>query len=242
MIRIGELFAGIGGLGLGLERAMPAAKVLWQVEQDPYALSVLARHWPEARRFTDVRTVKKAQLSEVDILAAGFPCQGASLAGSRRGLADDRTALWWQVVRIAGMLRPKFILLENVSGLLTVSGGRDFGTVLGSLAGIGYDAEWEVISAQSVGAPHRRDRLFIVATVSDPDHMRQHARPFNAEARRAPQPSLCSYWQTAQPDVAGMADGLSSRLDRYRCLGNAVVPQCAEWIGRRIGAKLCLDT
>ena len=251
---IGELFAGIGGLGLGLERAIPGARIAWQVEQNPFCRHILEKHWPEARRFEDVRTVTKEQLETVDIIAAGFPCQGASVAGKRLGLSDDRTALWWEVVRIASVLRPRYLVLENVPGLLTVSGGRDFGTVLGSMAQIGYDAEWTCISASEFGAPHIRERLFIIGTTANANSVdffrrndpvlssqkkktKENREITYSEALRGSEIARRNYWASkSSSPFCGMDDGIPKRVDRLRALGNAVVPQCAEWIGQRIAS------
>ena len=153
---MGSLFAGIGGFDLGFERA--GFKTLWQVEIDPYAQKVLAKHFPEAKRYGDIRDCGRANLVPVDVICGGFPCQDISNAGLRAGMAGERSGLWGEMHRIIGELRPRFVLVENVAALL----GRGIGRVLGDLAEIGYDAEWEVISAADVGAPHLRERVWII--------------------------------------------------------------------------------
>ncbi len=155
-MNVGSLFAGIGGFDLGFERA--GMRTVWQVEKDPYCRAVLARHFPDAERFEDVRDVGVHNLKPVHVLCAGFPCQPVSRVGLRLGTADERW-LWPEVARIAGELRPRFIVLENVPGLLT----HGMGVVLGDLAALGYDAEWDCLSAAAFGAPHIRDRVWIVA-------------------------------------------------------------------------------
>jgi DNA (cytosine-5)-methyltransferase 1 len=156
---IGSLFSGIGGLELGLESA-GLGPVAWQVEQDPFCRAVLARHWPEAdRSVTDVRAAGAATLPRVDLLCGGFPCQDLSFAGKGAGLAGERSGLWFEFARIVRELRPRCAVVENVAALLS----RGLGTVLGDLAAAGYDARWRCIRASDVGAPHRRERLFIVA-------------------------------------------------------------------------------
>jgi DNA (cytosine-5)-methyltransferase 1 len=161
-LRIGSLFSGIDGLGLGLERAT-GGRVLWQVEKEPYCRAVLAKHWPQAERFDDVCTVGAHNLARVDILCGGFPCQDISLAGKGAGLAGERSGLWREYARLVRELRPRFVVVENVSALLA----RGLGDVLGGLSACGYDAIWDCIPAAAVGAPHRRDRLFIVAWLAD---------------------------------------------------------------------------
>ena len=158
---VGSLFAGIGGLDDGLERT-GRFQVVWQVEIDPYCQRVLATHWPNVTRFRDVREVGAHNLSPVDVLAGGFPCQPHSLAGKRRASADERD-LWGEFARLLRQLRPRYVLAENVPGLCSSESGRFFGRVLRDLAACGYDAEWQVLSAAAFGAPHLRERVFIVA-------------------------------------------------------------------------------
>tara|TARA_R100000152_G_C6775983_1_gene204790 strand:+ start:1100 stop:2056 length:957 start_codon:yes stop_codon:yes gene_type:complete len=159
MLQVGELFAGIGGIGLGLEMTGGFA-VKWQVEIDEYATKVLEKNWPEAKRWNDVTTFPpEAGDWDIDVLAGGFPCQDLSYAGKGAGLDGKRSGLFYEVMRITERLRPRYLLLENVSALLT----RGMDRVLGEVAEIGYDAEWHCIPAASVGAPHRRDRVFILA-------------------------------------------------------------------------------
>src|SRR5690242_18756815 len=155
MLTVGSLFSGIGGLDLGLERA--GMRVLWQCESDPYCRAVLKKHWPHLRCFEDVQGI--TDCPRVDVLAGGFPCQPVSLAGARRGVADERW-LWPEFARLIRLLRPRYALMENVPGLL-VGGGM--AEVLGDLAAVGYDAEWDCVAAAHVGAPHLRFRVFIVA-------------------------------------------------------------------------------
>jgi len=155
---IGSLFSGIGGLELGLERA-GLGPVLWQVETDPFCRRVLARHWPHAERFENVEDVGAHNLARVDLICGGFPCTDISLAGKGRGLAGPRSGLFFELARIVGDLRPRFVVLENVSAILV----RGMGDVLGTLSALGYDAWWDCIPAAGVGAPHRRDRIFVVA-------------------------------------------------------------------------------
>jgi DNA (cytosine-5)-methyltransferase 1 len=162
-MKIGSLFSGIGGLELGLERA-GVGHVVWQVEMDPFCSAVLAKHWPEAVRHGDVRAVGAANLDRVDVICGGFPCQDVSLAGTGAGLDGARSGLWSEFARIVRELRPRFVVVENVAALLR----RGIDRVLGSLAALGYDAAWHCFGAADVGAPHRRDRIFLVAwRVSD---------------------------------------------------------------------------
>lgn len=159
---IGSLFSGVGGLELGLERA-GLGPVLWQAESDAWCRRVLAKHWPEARRYEDVRDVD-GSAERVELICGGFPCQDISFAGAGAGLSGSRSGLWWEYLRVLRALRPRWVVVENVAALLA----RGLDAVLGSLAASGYDASWDCVPAAAVGAPHRRDRLFLVAwDVSD---------------------------------------------------------------------------
>lgn len=150
----GSLFTGIGGLDLGLERA--GMRCAWQCEINPFCVRVLERHWPDVQRFGDVRRVQR--FPAVDLIAGGFPCQPVSLAG--KGLAQkDPRWLWPEFARVVRMVRPRYVFVENVPGLLC----RGIEDVLGDLASMGFDAEWGVLSAAAMGAPHLRKRVWIVA-------------------------------------------------------------------------------
>jgi DNA-cytosine methyltransferase len=177
VITIGSLFSGIGGLELGLERAL-GAETIWQVEQEAYCRQVLAKHWPAAdRSITDVCEAGAGNLTKPDLICAGFPCQGISVAGLRRGLEDERSKLWWQLYRVLGELRPSIVVLENVPAI--VSSGIA-GVVVGCLSSIGYDCEWQIISAQQLGAPHIRRRWFCIGYLSDDSR-----NPLDLESRRS---------------------------------------------------------
>ena len=155
---LGSLFSGIGGLDLGVE-AVTGARTVWQVERDEWCRGILARHWPDAVRYDDVCKVGE-ELERVDIIAGGFPCQDVSVAGKRAGLTGgERSGLWREYARIVRVVRPRFVFVENVSGLLSM----EFGHVLGDLAALGYDAEWAVFRASDADAPHRRERVFVLA-------------------------------------------------------------------------------
>ena len=161
VMTIGSLFSGVGGLELGLERA-GFGPVIWQAEIDPYCRAVLARHWPDARRFADVREVRRGVADRVDVVCGGFPCQPVSVAGKRLAQADARW-LWPEYARVARELQPACVVAENVPGLRS-AGLRD---VLADLAELGFDVEWSHLSAAEVGAPHKRVRVWIVATHPD---------------------------------------------------------------------------
>lgn len=161
-MRIGSLFAGIGGFELGLEWA-GVGHTVWQVERDPFCRAVLARHWPEAERFEDVCTVGVANLAPVDVICGGFPCQDISYAGKGAGLDGERSGLWFEFARIVREMGPRFVVVENVSALLT----RGLDAVLGTLASLGFDAEWCCVRASDVGARHRRDRVFLIGYLAD---------------------------------------------------------------------------
>ncbi len=233
----GELFAGIGGMGLGLERA--GMEVRWQVEQDPYCLKVLAKHWPDVKRYEDVRDVGAHNLESVDLICGGPPCQPVSQAGKRMVQDDDRW-LWPEFARIIRELQPTYALMENVTGLLV----RGFGDVLGDLAEYGYDAEWRVLGADAFGASQHRKRVWLLAYPHDTRLQGPIwcGQPLTAGASREaahsePLRSTLGYWPpgpSAVSDIPRMADGPTNRAHRLRALGNAVVPQVAEYIGRRI--------
>lgn len=233
MLTVGSLFSGVGGLDLGLEQA--GMKTVWQVEQDPYALQVLNRHWPNVPKYTDVRNVGKHNLERVDIVVGGFPCQDISDAGNRLGITAERSGLWREMSRIVRELRPRYVLVENVAALLHQGIGR----VLGDLSECGYDAEWEVISACSFGAPHMRERVFVFAysngcQLRAPWPAKEKAAPTNVHFNGTGRPRSMGSWWAVQPEPCSVVYGLSGVVDELRGYGNAVCPPVAKWIGERI--------
>lgn len=180
--RLGSLFSGIGGLELGFERT-GAFQTVFQVEINPYARQVLEKHWPEVPRFEDVTNVGSHNLPTCDVLCGGFPCQGISIAGRGAGLTDPRSGLWREFARVVGELRPRIVVVEN-SGALTA---RGLYRVVGDLTALGYDAEWEIVSACAVGAPHTRERLFIVAY---PDSVHVARVGFQPQLKETVQPRV----------------------------------------------------
>ena len=153
----GSLFSGIGGIDLGFEWA--GIKTRWQVEIDEYCQKLLSIRFPHTKKFTDVRKVGSHNLEKVDIISGGFPCQDISVAGKGAGIEGERSGLWTELHRVISELRPRFAFIENVP-MLTIRGG---GRVISDLAEIGYDAEWQIVGADDVGAWHRRKRIWIVA-------------------------------------------------------------------------------
>lgn len=225
MLTFGSLFSGIGGFDLGLERAGMVCK--WQAEIDPFCQRVLAKHWPGVKRYGDVTKIKWSEVEKVDCVCGGFPCQPTSRGGLRLGEQDERW-LWPEYLRAVRGIQPRIVIVENVSGLLD----SGLGTVLADLAGIGFDAEWDVLPAASLGAPHVRERVFVVA-YSQADRCAQHS-PIG-EVNRWPKPIRSSWW-SSQPRVRRVVNGLPSRMDKNRimALGNAIVPHQAEYIGRLV--------
>lgn len=281
-MRVGSLFAGIGGFDLGLERA--GFEIAWQVEIDPYCQRILAKHWPDVQRYGDIRAIDWSTVPRVDLLCGGFPCQDLSFAGKRAGIDGERSGLWSEYVRAIRAIRPRFILVENVPGLLT---NEYMGRVLGDLAQSGYDAEWDCLPASAFGAHHRRDRVWITANSNNQGpscagakrvQERSHAATLDASTEavadanaqhrerggqrssansqagasrpefiggRAPLADTGrallegwgaspSTWWATEPNVGRVAHGVPHRVDRLRGLGNAIVPQIAEWLGRQI--------
>ena len=166
-----SLFAGVGGFDLAMQRK--GVKVVASVEIDNKCNEVLAKHFPEAKQFTDVTTVKGSDLIEAGfnpsrgIITGGFPCQDLSVAGKRAGLAGERSGLFWEIARLVEETQTEYFVIENVPGLLTSNKGRDFGVVIGTMADLGYSLGWRVLDAQHFGVPQRRRRVFIVGRRSD---------------------------------------------------------------------------
>ena len=318
MLKVLDLFSGIGGFSLGLERT-GGFKTVAFCEIEEFPRRVLAKHWPGVPIHRDVRELKAEHVGAIDVICGGFPCQDISYAGKGAGLAGERSGLWREYARLIGEIRPAYVIVENVSALLR----RGLDIVLGDLAALGYDAEWHCIPAAAVGAPHIRDRIWLVAYPQHPDadslgphratvHQlgdaelrdeqvcvarsmgaaladadrsglegrdreelrecaserlagprhplahtarlqpgRQEQRPIGQRVGEGGQPiaaanadSLptrrlaiawgeCGQW-LVEPDVGRVAHGVPARVDRLRGLGNAVVPQIPEIIGRAI--------
>jgi DNA (cytosine-5)-methyltransferase 1 len=159
-MNVASLFSGIGGFDLGLERA--GHTILWQCEIDLHARAVLKRHWPKIECREDVRDVK-GEAGTVDILCGGFPCQDVSRGGRHEGLAGARSGLWFEFERLIGELRPAWVVIENVPGLLSSNQGRDFARILRGLDERGYYAAWRVFDSRYFGVPQRRRRVYLVA-------------------------------------------------------------------------------
>ncbi len=278
-MKFGSLFAGIGGMDLGLERAGMVCS--WQVEIDDYCTKVLTKHWPNVPKFRDVREVGKHNLEPVDLICGGFPCQPFSQAGQRKGEADNRH-LWPEMARIIAEVGPAWVFGENVTGIISMA----LDNVLSDLEGQGYETQAFVIPACGVGAYHKRERVFILAHANgersqgreiyaqsahqwlagpnglgDPEggtrlgqapreggHTTQSGEGVGDSAitglpnwagGEVGQPSPLTEFERPsgreiERDFRGVAYGVSRRVDRLRSLGNAVVPQVAELIGKRI--------
>lgn len=245
-----DLFSGIGGFALGLERTGGFKTVAFcEIEEAPR--KVLKKHWPNVPCFHDVRNLNAEKLrangiEKIDIITGGFPCQDISVAGEQKGISSEtRSGLWSEIVRLACELRPEFLLVENVTNLLSGPSeqcGKWFGRILGDLAEIGYDAEWEVIPAEAVGAPHPRSRIWIVAY---PECTRWEGliqdnliSGSSKEAYPIPRDRGPDEWCQLASNRAFIRDGdglpVKMERDRLKGLGNAVIPQIPELIGNAI--------
>jgi len=236
MLTVGSLFSGVGGIELGLERT-GHFKTVWQVENDPYARKVLAKHWPDVRRWDDICTFTPDDSWGCDVITGGFPCQDVSNAGKRAGINGERSGLYIEAIRVVGQLKPRYVLLENVAALL----GRGLGQVLADLAEIGYMGRWDCIPAGRFGAHFVGDRVFIVATSTAASGLRWQR--LRADSMGSGEWGRDEFERLVRLEAehgvpAGsfgrISDGVSHRVDRLRCLGNAVVPQVAQWLGERI--------
>lgn len=235
-LRVLSLFAGIGGFDLGLERT-GGFKTVAFCEIDPFCRRVLAMHWPEVPCYDDVRTLTAERLAAdgiaVDVICGGFPCQDLSEAGERAGIDGERSGLWSEYARLIGELRPRYALVENVTGLLDGERGAWFGRVLRDLATLGYDAEWHCIQAADLGAAHIRDRVWSAAFLPDASQEWCLERWLEQFAKsRAPAGDIHSF--SNEPEPPRVADGVPNRMDRVGACGNAVIPQIPELIGRAI--------
>lgn len=226
-----DLFSGIGGFSLGLERAGMRTVAFCEIE--PYARAVLAKHWPNVPCAEDI-TKREFKEGEADVICGGFPCQDISLAGFCAGLAGARSGLWRELVRAIRVVRPKYAILENVAALL----GNGMGTVLGDLAAVGYDAEWDCIPASAVGALHHRDRVWIIAYPNTnsvrPQRLRTDAR--GPWCKQQFEGLVQDQVRLSVPagGSGGVSDGVPDRMGQLKSYGNAVVPQIPEIIGRAI--------
>lgn len=246
-----SLCSGVGGMDLGLQRA--GFRTVCYVEQDEYRIQTLIARMQEgcldhAPIWDDISSFDgRPWCGRISLLSAGFPCQPFSVAGSMRG-ADDERYVWPHIYRLICEVRPSYILLENVPGILMAKRGRaaPLSTVLSDLASIGYDAQWDVLSAAAFGAPHLRRRVFVVAY----PYQKRWYHLFQDDVQR----SICLYplWQTSEPmvllpdrvrqleqglsepSVRGDDDGTAYRVERLAAVGDAVVPQVAEYVGRCI--------
>lgn len=216
-------------------------KVIWQSEINPHACAVLKKHWPNTPNIGDITKVNWHTIPKPNILCGGYPCQPFSLAGTRKGNNDSRH-LWPEFYKAICILRPDYTIMENVRGHLTLG----FKQVLKDLADIGYDAEWQIIPASALNAPHKRERLIIVAyPKSDNGNERKHfnntkttqkRKTLQKQIRRSGRSFInpkINQWEN-EPNVGRVANGVPFGLDRLRELGNAIVPQVAEHVGRLI--------
>ncbi|MCU1318095.1 MAG: (cytosine-5-)-methyltransferase, partial [Candidatus Acidoferrum typicum] len=261
-MKVLDLFSGIGGFSIGLERA--GMHTVGFCEIDPYCREVLAKHWPGVPIHGDIRTLSG---TKADVICGGFPCQDISIAGDGAGLAGVRSGLWSEYLRVIDETHPDWAVIENVGALRS----RGLDQVLRQLSEIGYDAELYCIPAAAVGAPHRRDRVWIVAypecelvwkqpgrrrgadgayqafasvngtpwLMADADEPRLE-RWLRAELQECARQratgesgtsGIAGNW-IAEPGIRRVADGVPNRSHRLRSLGNSIVPQIAEIIGR----------
>jgi len=232
MLRHLDLFSGIGGFALGLERT-GGFQTVGFCEIDPYCQRVLAKHWPGVPIYDDVRTLDPAAIGPVDIVTGGFPCKQTSVAaaihGKRTGLDGQESGLWWEYLRLVRAIRPAWVVVENPTGVNAWAS-----EIAGGLAGTGYRVSRHELSAADLGAPHARRRVVFVANrhvkgleVAWPAGSPQIAAlPWPASSR--------DLWRADQSGTLRMDDGLPDRMERIVSLGNAFMPQKAQAIGYAI--------
>lgn len=230
------LFAGIGGIELGLQRA--GMRVVGLVERDAWCRELLAHHWPAVPIHDDVVTTPQwwSSRERVDVVAGGFPCQPFSLSGKQKGMEDERW-MWPAMADVIRAVRPRYVVVENVATL--VRDGRAWGTVLADLHALGFDAEWSTLSANQFGAPHTRERVYLVAYAAGDDGRDQDASatpwPLELEPRRGSGQHGRGTW-LPEPDVGRVAHGVPRGVvySPLHALGNAVVVPVLEHVGRRV--------
>lgn len=244
-----DLFSGLGGFSLGLERA-GGFKTIAFCEWEEHARQILRKHWPDVPIFEDVRTLHGKDIcGPVDIICGGFPCQDLSCAGKQKGFGGERSSLYVEMLRLIGECMPRYAIFENVPNLLAGDRGRWFAKFLYDLAAVGYDAEWHCIPASSLGADHQRDRVWVIAYPSengDTELQKPHSRKDKEGQERAIFADklfdLLRGWRPlhgradSEPDICRIVDGFPGGMDRLARLGNAVVPQVVELLGRCIRA------
>lgn len=241
-LRVLDLFSGIGGFSLGLERA--GLETVSFCENDEACQKVLRKHWPDIPIWGDIKKLKLTQSTsrDIDLICGGFPCQDISVAGKQKGIKGERSGLWKEFHRIIKEVQPRYVVIENVANLRS----QGLATVLKDLWKIGYDCEWHVISARSIGAPHLRERLWVIAykhASSSDTHNLRCWKSFTSKEEKQKWWSKATFgfsnrWEI-EPSVCRMDDGLSRGLDKNRRkriqqLGNSIVPQIAEFIGTQV--------
>ena len=236
-----DLFSGIGGFHLGLKMAGFNFDKVYYSDIEEYSNKVYAKNFPSAIPLGDVTKINPEELPRIDIITGGFPCQDISCAGKQKGIKGERSGLFGEIIRIASAVRPKVLFMENVANLVSGGNGEWLYSVLAEINAIGYDAEWEVISASFVGAPHRRKRIWIVAypkrgrrSCQVSEHRKKTNNwPKPLATRSVLQGATAKHWEV-EPEVGRVAHGIPKRVDRLKGLGNAVVPQVVQLIGEMI--------
>jgi len=245
-LKLLDLFSGIGGFSLGLESTGYFETVAF-CEFDKHARQVLNKHWPEIKIYEDVRTLDaKKYRGSVDVVCGGFPCQDLSGAGSQKGITEgERSSLYIEMLRIIGECLPRYAIFENVTGLLTGESGRWFAKFLYDLASVGYDAEWHCIPASELGAPHHRDRVWVIAypTSERRAEMVLQNLPGNgnktderwSSINAGPLGGACSWedWEN-ESGIQLIVDGVPKGIHRCKQHGNSVVPAIPKLIGEAI--------
>jgi DNA (cytosine-5)-methyltransferase 1 len=228
--RLLDLFSGVGNFSRGFE-ATGRFETIAFCEIDPYCRNVLARHWPSVPIYPDVRLLTRRRLEKdgllpVDVVVGGSPCQDISQLGTRAGIKGVKSSVWSEMARLVDEIRPRLVVLENVEALRFRRRGLD--TILRDLARLGYDAEWGCFSAASVGAPHRRNRIFLVAHAGCGNTVFGELEPHSVDALAE---SLRDHW-AREPGLGRLAHGSRPRhyRHRHRMIGNTIVPQVARLV------------
>jgi DNA (cytosine-5)-methyltransferase 1 len=228
-VKVLDLFSGIGGFSLGLERA--GMETIAFCEQDKFCQKVLKKHWPHIPIHDDIRSLDGTQYrGSVDLVCGGFPCQPHSLSGSRNASGDDRD-MWPDTFRIICEIQPKWFIGENVSGILSSERGKFFAGILRDISGGGLNAEWFTLPGGAVGAEHLRARVWMVAY---PDTAQFKRGGISGRVAKEYANTSHSRWGKDKSGVVRTLNGIPNQMDRLAALGNSVVPQIPEIIGRAI--------